>query len=51
MIMKKEGWKIYDVNIEGVSFVRNYRTQFQKILIKESPDALIEKLKKKVRYG
>ncbi len=51
MIMKKEGWKIYDVNIEGVSFVKNYRTQFQKILMKESPDALIEKLKKKVRQG
>jgi phospholipid transport system substrate-binding protein len=43
--------KIYDVNIEGVSFVRNYRTQFQKILMKESPNALIERLRKKVRQG
>jgi phospholipid transport system substrate-binding protein len=51
MIMKKEGWKVYDVNIEGVSLVRNYRTQFQKILMKESPQELIERLKKKVREG
>jgi phospholipid transport system substrate-binding protein len=49
MIMKKEGWKIYDVNIEGVSLVRNYRTQFQRILIKESPQELIERVKRKVR--
>jgi phospholipid transport system substrate-binding protein len=51
MVMKKETWKIYDVNIEGVSLVRNYRAQFQKILMKESPDALIGSLKKKVRGG
>jgi phospholipid transport system substrate-binding protein len=51
MMKKKDGWKIYDVNIEGVSFVRNYRTQFQKILMKESPDALIQRLKQKVKHG
>jgi phospholipid transport system substrate-binding protein len=51
MIMKNEGWKVYDVNIAGVSLVRNYRAQFQNILMKESPDALIEKLKQKVRAG
>lgn len=49
MMKKKDGWKIYDVNIEGVSFVRNYRTQFQKILMKESPNGLIERLRKKVK--
>ncbi len=49
MIMKNEGWKIYDVNIAGVSLLRNYRAQFQQILMKESPDALIERLKRKVR--
>ena len=40
-------WKIYDCIIEGVGLVRNYRTQFKKILRKESPDQLIERLKKK----
>lgn len=38
MIMKKQGWKIYDVNIEGVSLIRNYGAQFQKILMEDHPD-------------
>lgn len=40
-------WRIYDVKVEGVSLVKNYRTQFEKILLQKSPDALIEKLEKK----
>ncbi|KKK65598.1 hypothetical protein LCGC14_2972520 [marine sediment metagenome] len=40
-------WKIYDFTIEGVGMVRNYRTQFRKILRKESPGQLIERLEKK----
>lgn len=47
MIREKDGWRIYDVNIEGVSLVKNYRTQFNDILFKESPEKLIERLKKK----
>ncbi len=48
MMRKKDAWKIYDVSIEGVSLVKNYRAQFLKILTKGSPDTLIERLKKKV---
>lgn len=40
-------WKIYDVKIEGISLVKNYRTQFDSFLIKNTPDQLIEHLKKK----
>jgi phospholipid transport system substrate-binding protein len=40
-------WKIYDVVVEGVSLVKNYRTQFNTILKKETPAQLIERLKKK----
>lgn len=40
-------WLVYDVKVEGVSLVKNYRTQFNKILFKEKPEALIEKLIKK----
>ena len=48
-MQKQNGtWRIYDVNIEGVSLVNNYRAQFGKILSKESPDHLIEMLKKKI---
>jgi len=41
-------WRIYDVKIEGVSLVKNYRNQFQKILLNKTPDQLIEKLKNKL---
>lgn len=47
--MNKVGadWKVYDVIIEGVSLVKNYRTQFNSILMKETPKELIETIKKK----
>jgi len=48
MVSGKNGWRIYDVVIEGVSLVNNYRTQFSKILGKETPDQLIARLKKKI---
>lgn len=44
----KGAWRVYDVNIEGVSLVKNYRSQFNKLLMKNSPAQLIERLKKKV---
>lgn len=48
-MLKRNGvWKVYDVKIEGVSLVKNYRTQFNKILMKNSPSQLIERLKKKI---
>lgn len=40
-------WRVYDVNIEGVSLVQNYRSQFDQILSKDSPDALIERVRTK----
>ena len=41
-------WRIYDVKIEGVSLVSNYRSQFNEVLVNRPPDDLIEKVKKKV---
>ncbi len=41
-------WRIYDVIIEGVSLVQNYRSQFQDIMLNKSPDELITMLKEKV---
>ena len=40
-------WRVYDIKVEGVSLVKNYRTQFQDILLKKSPVQLIEQLEKK----
>ncbi|MGE5311198.1 MAG: ABC transporter substrate-binding protein, partial [Nitrospirota bacterium] len=49
-VIQKEGtWKVYDVIVEGVSLVQNYRTQFSEILAKNSPDELLEILRKKVK--
>jgi phospholipid transport system substrate-binding protein len=48
-VIQKEGeWRVYDVVIEGVSLVNNYRTQFREILASKSPDGLLDVLRKKV---
>ena len=47
-MMHKHDWVIYDVIVEGVSLVKNYRTQFQEILINKTPDDLIAMVRKKV---
>lgn len=46
----KDGiWLVYDVVIEGVSLVGNYRSQFDQILQKESYEKLLEELKNKIK--
>jgi phospholipid transport system substrate-binding protein len=45
---KTGDWRVYDVVIEGVSLISNYRTQFREILAKDSPDVLLDTLRKKV---
>ena len=37
-------WKIYDVEIEGVSIIRSYRSQFTEILQKGTFDELLQKM-------
>lgn len=41
-------WRIYDVIVEGVSLVKNYRSQFDEILMQSKPRDLIQRLKDKV---
>ena len=48
MIFKDGQWKVYDVVIENVSLVQNYRTQFSEILAKDKPEKLLETLRKKL---
>jgi phospholipid transport system substrate-binding protein len=38
-------WLVYDVTIEGVSMVSNYRSQFNKIVRTEGYPAVVERLK------
>ena len=41
-------WKVYDIIVEGVSLVKNYRIQFASILNKKKPAQLIEQLNEKL---
>jgi phospholipid transport system substrate-binding protein len=49
MILKEGEWKVYDVVIEGVSLVQNYRTQFREILTNKTPEDLLKTLREKTR--
>jgi len=49
VILKDGTWKVYDVVVENVSLVQNYRSQFNSILAKDTPDQLLEILRKKVK--
>lgn len=47
LMAKNDDWFVYDVMIEGVSLVRNYRTEFARILNQEQYPGLIKRLQEK----
>ncbi|MDO9533088.1 MAG: ABC transporter substrate-binding protein [Deltaproteobacteria bacterium] len=48
LINEAGSWKVYDVVIEGVSLVSNYRSQFSRIIHESSYAELVRRLKTKV---
>ena len=48
MLRRNDQWKVYDVIIEGVSLIKNYRTQFREILAKQSPEELLQVMRKNI---
>jgi phospholipid transport system substrate-binding protein len=45
-LLKDDGqWKAYDITIEGVSLVNNYRTQFNRIINSSSYSALLSRMR------
>jgi len=48
LINDSEGWMVYDVSIEGVSLVSNYRSQFSRIIHESSYPELVRRLRTKV---
>ena len=42
----KQGWKIYDLEIQGVSLISTYRSQFEEILRNKTVEDLLAKLDK-----
>ncbi len=44
MFQGKEGWKVFDVQVDGVSLVASYRTTFDKEIQSDGMDSLINRL-------
>ena len=42
-----EGWKVYDITVEGVSLVMTYRSEFDAVVKQEGIDGLIKRLASK----
>lgn len=51
LIQKEGNWRVYDVIIEGISLVKNYRDQFRDILAKDSPEEVLKMLRDRVEKG
>ena len=47
LLQASNDWKIYDVVIENISIVNNYRSQFNRVIAKSSFDDLMQKMKAK----
>lgn len=48
MITKDGAWWVYDFVIENISVVSNYRSQFARVLTKQSPEEMLAALRKQV---
>jgi len=48
LYMKDDTWWVYDVIIEGVSLISNYRSSYQEIVKKEGFDGLLAKMQEKI---
>lgn len=46
--LKDGKWKVYDVAIDGIGLVTDYRCQFETILLRKSFDDLLRQLKEKI---
>lgn len=49
MLRKGEEWLIYDVSIEGVSLVRNFRSTYDEIVRREGIEGLLTRMEDKIR--
>jgi len=47
LLMRDDRWSAYDIIIDGVSLVSNYRSQFQKIIRESSVEELVNKLRER----
>jgi len=47
--LKNDKWWVYDVVIEGISLISNYRSSYQEIVKKDGFEGLIAKMKAKIK--
>jgi MlaC protein len=47
LFSKEDRWHAYDIVVDGVSLVKNYRSQFQKIIRESSYEELVKKLRER----
>ncbi len=48
-MVNNDQWKVYDVIVEGISLVKNYKAQFEQILSTGTPDDLIARINKNIK--
>ncbi len=51
MLERGSSWNVYDVVIDGVSMISNYRSQFRSTIASSGIDGLIEQLRAKTARG
>lgn len=44
-------WKVYDVHVEGVSLIQNYRSQFNQLLQQGTANELLDKIRDRLQTG
>ncbi len=47
--MRQDGWKMFDVSVEGISYVRNYRAEMESEIRATSLEAVISRLENDVQ--
>ncbi|NIO17241.1 MAG: ABC transporter substrate-binding protein [Deltaproteobacteria bacterium] len=49
LVMKGDEWLVYDVVIEEVSLIRNYRSSYREIVMKDGIEGLLARMEEKVK--
>jgi len=51
MVHRDSGWMMFDITIEGISYVRNFRTELNSEIQAKSLDAVISRLEGEMVTG
>ncbi|MCX7119301.1 MAG: ABC transporter substrate-binding protein [Legionellales bacterium] len=51
LVSKADGWKVYDLSVEGVSLLQSFRTQFSNILQQGTMHDLLEQMRANKKLG